>query len=295
MASPPGERVMGQRVPSKLTTSTPEEVAGALVWAYRQVMGREPISKESWLYPLAQSAIETSHWTAMYDWNVGNLTEPNPAHDYNMRCGWSQTCTNPLHFAIYPSLGDGAIAFVKLLHQDGVMAYADAASQSEYIAQLENACYAGCTKDPQTGAKVGNPYPSIGSYVSQFSNVIPKPYMPPLTQGQAVVVAVGIVAISGAAAWLLTRQAPARRGARFAFENPTGKHSMHVQSLLFPRGAFTTAQAKAWAKSHGYRSSKADVTDRYVRLRQEPPEKFRVMRTVPFGDSGIRAVVGRAA
>lgn len=71
-----------------------------------------------------------------------------------------------------------------------------------------------------------------------------------------------------------------------------GEASMRVQSLLFPRPAWTPSEARRWATAHGYRAGKADVTANYVRLRQADPRSFRVLRTVPFG-RGIRAVVGR--
>jgi len=69
--------------------------------------------------------------------------------------------------------------------------------------------------------------------------------------------------------------------------------STHVQSLLFPRDRYTPSSAKAWADAHGYRSGKVDVTSDYVRIRQAPPSHFRLLRTIPFGHSGIKAVVGR--
>jgi len=68
---------------------------------------------------------------------------------------------------------------------------------------------------------------------------------------------------------------------------------MSAQSLLFDRSAgWTESKAKAWAKSHGYRYGKVDVTDQYIRIRQFDPKGFKVKRTVPFG-KGIRAVVAR--
>ena len=68
---------------------------------------------------------------------------------------------------------------------------------------------------------------------------------------------------------------------------------MQTQSLLFDRSAgWTVEKAKEWAKQHGHKISKVDVTDRYIRLRQLDPKKFTVKRTVPFG-KGIRAVVAR--
>jgi hypothetical protein len=68
---------------------------------------------------------------------------------------------------------------------------------------------------------------------------------------------------------------------------------MQTQSLLFSRAeGWTVEKAKVWAKKHGHKSNKVDVTDQYVRLRQLDPKGFQVKRTVPFG-KGIRAVVAR--
>ena len=68
---------------------------------------------------------------------------------------------------------------------------------------------------------------------------------------------------------------------------------MQPQSLLFDRAVgWTVGKAKEWAKSHGYKTGKVDVTDQYVRLRQLDPKGSTVKRTVTFG-KGIRAVVAR--
>jgi hypothetical protein len=68
---------------------------------------------------------------------------------------------------------------------------------------------------------------------------------------------------------------------------------MDVQSLLFDREAgWTVSKAKAWAKSHGYRYGKVDVTDQYIRVRQFDPKGFKTKRTITFG-RGIRAIVAR--
>ena len=68
---------------------------------------------------------------------------------------------------------------------------------------------------------------------------------------------------------------------------------MRAQSLLFSRDAgWTPSKAKAWAKAHGYKYGKVDVTDQYVRIRQADPKGSKVKRTVPFG-KGIRAVVAK--
>jgi hypothetical protein len=68
---------------------------------------------------------------------------------------------------------------------------------------------------------------------------------------------------------------------------------MKVQSLLFPKDRFTVAQSRAWAKAHHYKASKVEGNGEYHRVRQFSPAKATVLRTIPFGDSGIRAVVAR--
>jgi hypothetical protein len=69
--------------------------------------------------------------------------------------------------------------------------------------------------------------------------------------------------------------------------------SMRPQSLLFSRASgWTVDKAKAWAKSHGFKSGKVDVTSQNIRIRQFDPKGSQTFRTVPFGH-GIRAVVAR--
>src|SRR5580692_10790152 len=76
-------------------------------------------------------------------------------------------------------------------------------------------------------------------------------------------------------------------------EDRRKRSAMQTQSLLFSRAeGWTVEKAKVWAKKHGHKSNKVDVTDQYVRLRQLDPKGFQVKRTVPFG-KGIRAVVAR--
>lgn len=70
---------------------------------------------------------------------------------------------------------------------------------------------------------------------------------------------------------------------------PTGSV---VQTLLFPKDKFTVTSAKAWARKHGKKSGKVDVTEKYIRLRQLSPGGFARMRNIPLGSSGVRAVVG---
>ena len=67
-----------------------------------------------------------------------------------------------------------------------------------------------------------------------------------------------------------------------------------VQSVLIPADAFSPAQAKAWAKRHGYKVGGYDAPDgrgAYHRFRQFDPDRRHSYRTIPFGDSGVMAVV----
>lgn len=127
--------------------------------------------------------------------------------------------------------------------------------------------------------------------MTQPATSIPQAPAAPIVQAQPQVFswfqfgksALALVGL-GFLAWFAWRKLPAA-----AVENPFEE----VQSLLFQKEhGWTAAKAKAWAKKHGYKHGKVDVTDAYVRLRQEPPEHFEVLRTVPFG-KGIKAVTGR--
>jgi hypothetical protein len=70
-----------------------------------------------------------------------------------------------------------------------------------------------------------------------------------------------------------------------------------VQSLVFSkekhargRPPWTKRSAKAWAKAHGYVSSDVDEKPNTYRIRQFDPGACEY-RTIPFGKSGIQAVV----
>lgn len=73
--------------------------------------------------------------------------------------------------------------------------------------------------------------------------------------------------------------------------------STRVQTLLFPRLFWNRRDAASWARKHGFRASTPDVTDEYIRFRQEDPEQFQKssFRTISFakGKQPIKAVIGR--
>ena len=55
--------------------------------------------------------------------------------------------------------------------------------------------------------------------------------------------------------------------------NVQGDKSSKVQSLLFDKDKFTEEQATAWSQKHGFKSSKTDVTENKIRLRQFDPSE----------------------
>lgn len=96
-----------------------------------------------------------------------------------------------------------------------------------------------------------------------------------------------------------TRPGPFSWESRFAVPTLVGNprrcpRGLEVATILFPVDEFTVKQAKAWAKSHGKRYGKVDTTENYHRLRQRDPDDFTEgsMRTIEFGESGIKAVTG---
>src|ERR1700685_1697682 len=109
---------------------------------------------------------------------------------------------------------------------------------------------------------------------------------PPDVISWPLVLGTGAVGVGVIALFYLSIQG-AGHAASYRRPNP-----MRVQSLLFSRSSWSPAKAKAWARSHGYRSAKVDVTANNIRLRQKSPSGYRTLRTVTFG-KGIRAVVAR--
>lgn len=70
-----------------------------------------------------------------------------------------------------------------------------------------------------------------------------------------------------------------------------------VQTLLFPRVVWKRKDAAAWAKKHGFKTTKVDVTDDFLRFRQEDPSQFqeKSFRTIQLkpGNKPIGAVIAR--
>ena len=74
---------------------------------------------------------------------------------------------------------------------------------------------------------------------------------------------------------------------RREFSNP------EIQSLIFPKNKFSESEARRWAKSHGFKAPKTDMTKNSIRIRQLSPSKIKsgdTCRTIPLG-SDVKAVL----
>lgn len=65
-----------------------------------------------------------------------------------------------------------------------------------------------------------------------------------------------------------------------------GETTTTVQTLIFPKGSFTEAEAIAWAKGHDFKADKVDETEDSFRLRQRDPGDFEEgsFRTITPGE-----------
>ena len=85
----------------------------------------------------AQSAFETAGWAGLWEWNLGNIVQPDVTKPYVMQPG------NDLPFQAYPNLAQGAAAYVDLLTRRGVIQYASSGDLAGYVGALKKAGYAG--------------------------------------------------------------------------------------------------------------------------------------------------------
>jgi hypothetical protein len=98
--------------------------------------------------------------------------------------------------------------------------------------------------------------------------------------GIALALGSGVVALTRAPNGLFPHEALEAR-----------EEDSEVQTLLFPRSKYTTAQAKAWAKRHGYKFAKVDIRPETIRIRQHVPSRYKRLRTIELGRD-VSAVVG---
>lgn len=196
------------QVAGVLTPATPSTVAGAFVTAYRNVVGRDPVSRASWLMPLAQSGFETAHWTKMRGWNTGFLTAAGSQDYYILGPG------NQLHFANYASLLDGATAMMSWLAKHGALVHADANDLPGYLAALQAGGYLGYGSSEYQA--YGN---GIAAIMSQYANLQPTFSLAPsstLSVPRAIVFGAAVVGASWLTAKWLERSGPRRRRTVYA-------------------------------------------------------------------------------
>lgn len=82
-------------------------------------------------------------------------------------------------------------------------------------------------------------------------------------------------------------------------DNPVALERTTVQTLLFPKDAFTVATARAWAKQHNFQAPKVDsgsARATRLRVRQREPSAFQKgsFRTILLDHArGVEAVIGK--
>jgi hypothetical protein len=105
----------------------------------------------------------------------------------------------------------------------------------------------------------------------------------------------GVVGAAGAGLyWLAAHKSHGRNSLPHLFDNPTNPNAGRVQSLLFRRDSgWTERKATLWARQHGYKAAKVDITEAHIRLRQSPPGRYSRLRTQQFG-RGVSAIIGYA-
>ena len=144
-------------------------------YAYQRVTGQLPPTFYSILLPTAQSALETSSWKAMWNWNAGNVTTGKPNTDAWIDLSSLSAATAGIKFKAYGSLGDGCIDMLTWLQKRGVLALAANGDVGAYTNGLAANCYAGCPGQP--GAANYQSYASLlYADVNRYRNVTPQPY-----------------------------------------------------------------------------------------------------------------------
>jgi hypothetical protein len=254
---------------------------------------RLPITENRVVGLVAFAAIEGGHWAPNLrgSFNPMNTTLSMPG---------ARSIT-PIGVKAYTGWAQGIDATAKTMLQGNMHTImealrADAEPRALFHAVTQSDWCRGCNYDTQ------DPY-----LLYKYHATEPDPGGTSLTYSAGggtnwtlIVGAAVLAALLGSVFWYFhTGHVPFARQLGFsARENPTSRRtrrrrgSSTVQTLIFPRSRFTTSSAKSWARRHGFRSGKVDVTDRSIRLRQRSPSGFKRMRTKRFGDSGISAVMG---
>ena len=182
------------------TPSTPEAVGGELVNAYKNVVGRDPPNRSSWVIPLAQAAVETAAFGGgLWNNNIGNITTANPNSE-----DWMLLPGNTLKFRSFSNLSDGATAMMSWLNSHGCIPFADSGDIAGYVGALQKACYVGCDASVYPGYQTG-----IQNYVGKYGGIQPTHFFNLTWQTWAVVA--GILLGGGCVAYYIAELPPGRR------------------------------------------------------------------------------------
>lgn len=158
---------MGREVPKTTTAVSDEQMAQAIISAWRRMFGTDP-SKEQVTMIMAQNAIETGpKRESMHNYNVGNIIVGNTDHDYFLGGDWmysdkSETTKKKItqHFRAYNSLEDGVADYLGVLSK--MKRYAPAWEHimhpdiKAYSKALHDAGYYGAKEEQYTAGLLGN-------------------------------------------------------------------------------------------------------------------------------------------
>lgn len=296
-----------------LTRSTATEVLGAMSWAYRRVTGVVPPTFYSILLPTAQSALETSSWRAMWNWNAGNVTTADGVKDSWISLTDIASSTSGLKFKAYKDLGAGCEDMLRFLAKHNILQLATNGDIGAYVNGLAAAWYAGKPGAPGS-ADYGAYASTMMGLANQFKSTIPTPYGRNLSIAASLGIGAAVVTVIGAAVYYFAPDAiggllTAREAREDAEPNPvevleddeTGEDAYEdvgtyesrdtadgiaeglaaasepteVQSLLFARPSWTGKRVRMWIERHKrFRLGKMVETKDYIRVRQVDPSKF---------------------
>ena len=179
------------------TPLTPAQAMGALAAVLPSGTSQTALSMIA-----AQSAVETAHWTQMWNWNFGNVT-PTPAQaisgDYVMHDN-----TGSMRYRAFGDPYSGAAVMVDWLKSHGVLGPAENGDLAGYMAQLQAGSYLGTVGlTDGSGHTVSqddytNYQNAIASLMAQYANVTP---VAPPGQWKRFIAPAMLIALGGTAAW----------------------------------------------------------------------------------------------
>lgn len=108
---------MGVKVKTVRTPVSEDELALALIQAWKEVLGSDP-TKEQISVLLSQNALETNHRKAMWNYNIGNITTSGKGGFNYFNLKHKDKNENVLKYRSYNTLKDGAVDYLKLLSQN---------------------------------------------------------------------------------------------------------------------------------------------------------------------------------